>query len=109
MVIEELLAVLLRLERLDVRRLDSIDDASALRHSVPLAFGRVDREEVFAEVLAHHYLLPKDLLEVLEVYLMVLEGNFLKHCFYKLNLLVFFKYVDGEINRLCPPFGEADD
>ena len=72
MVIEELLSILLRLERLDVCCLDPEDYAAALSYGVPLAICRVNRKKELCEVRTHHNVLAKDLLEVLKVVIVVL-------------------------------------
>ena len=109
LVIEELLAILLWLQSLDVRRLDAVDNATALCDCVALALHWVDREEVLGEVCAHDNFLSEDLLEALEVVFMVLKGDFFEHCLHNLNLFVLLKYIYGKVDRLDPAFCETDN
>lgn len=73
------------------------------------ALDRVDREEILGEVRAHHDLLTKNFLEALKVVFMVPQSNLLKHRLHDLNLLVFFKDIDRQVDGLGPALGEADD
>lgn len=108
LIFEELLAVLLGLECLNISSLDVKEDATVLSDSVALALSRVHSEEVLGKVGRHHNFLTKYFDEVSEVAFVVLQRNFLEHEFNDLLLLIFFEHVDGKFYRGFPVPSQAN-
>lgn len=109
LIFEELLAVLLGLERLDVSCLDVEEDATIFGDSVSLALGRVHSEEVLGKVGRHHNFLTKYFDEVSKIAFVVLQRNFLEHELNDLLLLIFFEHVDGKVYGFLPVPCQAND
>ena len=57
------------------------------------ALSWVNGEEVLAEVVGHDNVLTKNLVKLLIVLVVVLEGDFLEHCLDDLLLFVLLKHI----------------